>query len=75
MEIGPGEKGSIELPLGEKTALKHNRPVTYQVETVGGSLIEVEVPGGVEFNITSAGDIKAVNVNIYDAQRGPSEVV
>lgn len=75
MEIGPGEKGSMELPLGKETVLIHNRPVTYQVETTAGTIIEVSLPGGVEFKITSAGDIRAVTVNIYDSPKGPSEIV
>lgn len=75
MEIGPGEKGSMELPLGKETVFIHNRPVTYQVVTSAGTLIEVALPGGVEFKITSAGDIESVNVNIYDSPKGPSEIV
>ncbi|MCG5044337.1 hypothetical protein LZP96_09835 [Enterobacteriaceae bacterium 155047] len=75
MEIGPGEKGKIELPLGKETVLIHNRPVTYKVITASGSVIEVELPGGIEFKVTSAGDIEAINVNIYDKPKGPTEVV
>lgn len=75
MEIKPGEAGRMDIPLGKETVFTHNKPVTYQVATSGGSLIEVELPGGVEFKVTSAGDIKSITVNIFDSPNGPIEIV
>ncbi|MGM8796946.1 hypothetical protein [Enterobacter asburiae] len=75
MEIGPGQKGTMQLPIGQETVFSHNRPVTYQFVTNEGSVIEVEVPGGTEIKVTSAGDIKTINVNIFDSPTGPTEIV
>ncbi|MFP2273199.1 hypothetical protein ACLEXX_01850 [Enterobacter ludwigii] len=75
MEIGPGQKGTMQIPLGKETVFSHNRPVTYLLVTSGGSIIEVELPGGAEIKVTSAGDIKAINVSIFDSPTGPTEIV
>ena len=75
MDIGPGEKGYMQLPIGEETIFSHNKPVTYQVVTSEGSIIEVELPSGVEFKVTSAGDIKSVNISIFYSPTGPVELI
>lgn len=75
MDIGPGQKETMQLPAGQETVFSHNRPVTYQLVTSGGSVIEVELPSGTEIKVTSAGDIKEINVSIFDSPTGPSEIV
>jgi len=75
MEIKPGETGSMKLAIGEETIINHNRPALYQVVTSGGSVIEVELPGGVDFKIKNEGDIASIKLILFDAPSGPTEIV
>lgn len=75
MEINPGEKASMTLEQGKQKTFSHNKPVLYQVVTTGGSIVEVQLPAGVELKIISAGDIDTININIYESQTGPKEII
>lgn len=75
MKIEPGEKGTFTIENGKRTTFSHNHPVTYEIITANGSIIEVSLPAGVELHLTPNGDITAINTNIYDGPRGPSEII
>lgn len=75
MKLGAGEKGTMSFPVGKEVVFTHNKPVTYQVITSGGSRIEVELPAGVEIKLTNLGDIENVNINFFDSPNGPTEIV
>lgn len=75
MDIKPGETGKMELPVGKPMSFNHNKPVTYKVITVGGSVMEVLLPGGVDLNVLNAGDLASVILTINDSPTGPTEIV
>lgn len=74
MIIEPGSSGTFELDTGVTNKFHHNKPVTYRIVTVEGSLIEVNLPTGGEMSVTSAGDIKNIDVIIHDHLSGPKEI-
>lgn len=75
MIIEPGNSGNFELKTGKTNKFNHNKPVTYRIVTEKGSLIEVNLPAGGDIAVTSAGDIRNIDVMIHDSLTGPQEIV
>lgn len=75
MIIEPDNSGTFELKTGKTNKFHHNKPVTYRIVTEEGSLIEVNLPAGIEISVTSAGDIKNIDIMIHDSPSGPQEIV
>lgn len=75
MKLMPGEVGSMNIECGKQAIFKRNRPLTYDIVTVNGSVIEVTLPAGIDLFLTSQGDIKEINIKVFDAPAGPQEAV
>ena len=75
MKLMPGEVGSMNIELGKQTIFKRNRPLAYEIVTVNGSVIEVTLPAGIDLLLTSQGDIKEINIKVFDSPTGPQEAV
>jgi hypothetical protein len=65
---------SVTLEKGKSVKIGINRAVNFRIETVGGTVIEGVIPSSEYLTITSGGDLKSCDVNIYDMPSGPEIV-
>lgn len=64
----------IPLEIGKKVRLGTNRPVNFQIKTVGGSTIEGVIPANEYLIIINGGDLMSADLTIEDILKGPQEI-
>lgn len=65
-EIPSDESRKYELTPGEKNTLSMNRPVRFEIKTVGGTIISGIITPNNPLEVTPGDDIASYNIYIQD---------